>query len=381
VVDRSGTVGPLTMFCDIYSGKTVLVTGHTGFKGSWLTTWLLKLGANVVGYSLPPPTVPSLFESCRLAERITHIEGDVRDTPSIHAVLQKYRPDFVFHLAAQSLVRESYIAPRVTFDTNVMGTISVLEALRLEPFPCSFVVVSSDKCYQNNDWEFTYRETDPLGGHDPYSASKAATEIAVASYRSSFFPPGTVTQHGITLASARAGNVIGGGDWSKDRIVPDAIRALSEGRVLRVRNPASVRPWQHVLEPLSGYLWLAAVMSGPGGEQFASSWNFGPLNDEIHTVAELSSSIVAAWGQGAWHAEDEVSAVHETRTLRLAIDKAQLRLSWRPVWDFATAVRRTVAWYRGNLARPAPEKAYGACLEDIALYEVAATEKDLAWTS
>jgi CDP-glucose 4,6-dehydratase len=290
----------LVMFLDCYSNTSVLVTGHTGFKGTWLSLWLHSLGAHVIGYSMKPPTTPNLFEACGLEEHIQHFEGDIRDTMAISEVVAIHKPKFIFHLAALPLVRDSYSSPRETFDTNVMGTISVLDALRTNTNPCSVVVVSTDKCYANASWEYGYRETDTLGGHDPYSASKAAMELAVSSYRQSFFSPDVVGEHNVRVSSARAGNVIGGGDWSQDRIVPDAIRALAEERKLKVRSPRAVRPWQHVLEPLSGYLWLAASMSRDEGGRLASSWNFGPLPSETYTVAALVDRIIAAWGRGEW---------------------------------------------------------------------------------
>jgi CDP-glucose 4,6-dehydratase len=279
-------------------------------------------------------------------------------------------------------VRESYANPAETFEVNVMGTISVLDALRGGCHPCSVVIVSTDKCYENREWEYGYREVDRLGGHDPYSASKAAMEVALASYRLSFFPPERVDEHGVRLASARAGNVIGGGDWSKDRIVPDAIRALSAGEPLKVRKPDSVRPWQHVLEPLSGYLWLAVRMSAEGGKRYATSWNFGPLPGDAHTVGKLADSIVETWGTGSWYADDEAGSPHEASLLMLSIDRARVQLGWEPVWDFDTAVGRTVAWYKSFYTNQSSQKqVYGACLDDIEAYERAAKEKNLAWTS
>ena len=245
------------MFCGLYAGKRVLVTGHTGFKGSWLCEWLLGLGAKVTGYSLSPPTQPALFEQLGLAGRLRHIIGDIRDLPGLSRALRKARPDFVFHLAAQPLVRDSYANPVETFAVNLMGTVHVLEALRSVRHPCAAVFITTDKCYENREWAYGYREDDPLGGSDPYSASKGAAELAISSYRRSFFG-----SHPVRIASARAGNVIGGGDWAVDRIVPDCMRALEKGKPIPVRNPKATRPWQHVLEPLSGYLWLGACLAG-----------------------------------------------------------------------------------------------------------------------
>ncbi len=365
------------MFGGAYDGKKVLITGHTGFKGSWLTTWLLQLGARVAGYALAPPTNPSLFRACGLIDRIDHTEADVRDGGWLRETVSRWKPDFIFHLAAQPLVRDSYVIPVETYDINIMGTVHLLEAVRREGHACSVVVVTSDKCYENREWEYGYRETDRLGGRDPYSASKAVVETVVASYRSSFFSSDT----GVRVATARAGNVIGGGDWSTDRIVPDAIRALQAGTTLIVRNPSGVRPWQHVVEPLGAYLWLGARLSTHGGEALADAWNFGPAESETRRVAELADALVTAWGDGRWQPQDGADGPHEAGILRLCIDKAQASLGWRPVWNFNTALTRTVNWYK---AVPMDDTEAGvaseACLEDIGAYEGEAREKGAAWT-
>lgn len=369
-------VEAVVMFGGAYDGKTVLITGHTGFKGSWLTMWLLRLGAHVAGYALEPPTSPSLFRSCGLSSLIDHTEADVRDGERLRATVAGGKPDYIFHLAAQPLVRDSYLMPVETYEINVMGTINLLDAVRREGHACSIVVVSSDKCYENREWEYGYRELDRLGGHDPYSASKAAMEVAVASYRSSYFNSGKVR-----VATARAGNVIGGGDWSSDRIVPDAIRSLQEGTPLAVRHSAAVRPWQHVLEPLGGYLLLGAALMSPSGEALTEAWNFGPTESDTRCVAELADAVIAAWGEGRWQRQDDVDSAHEARILRLCIDKARASLDWRPVWDFDTAVSRSVNWYRTTRQDDAnSEIAYQACLNDIRAYEDAAREMALAWT-
>lgn len=365
------------MFGGAYDGKRVLITGHTGFKGSWLTTWLLRLGARVAGYSLAPPTNPSLFRACGLIDRIDHTEADVRDGERLRETVSRWKPDFIFHLAAQPLVRDSYVMPVDTYDINVMGTVNLLDAVRRESHACSVVVVTSDKCYENREWEYGYREIDRLGGHDPYSASKAAMEIVVASYRSSYFTRDT----GVRLATARAGNVIGGGNWSADRIVPDAIRALQAGTTLIVRNPDAVRPWQHVLEPLGGYLWLGARLSAPDGESLATAWNFGPADSETRRVAELADAIVTAWGSGQWQPQVGADDLHEAGILRLSIDKAQASLGWRPVWDFITSVTKTVKWYRTvRMDDTDGGGAHTACLEDIRAYEREARGKEAVWT-
>ncbi len=370
------------MFNDAFAQRTVLVTGHTGFKGAWLALWLRRLGARVVGYALDPPTDPSLFGSCGPQPVDVDVRRDIRDGAALERVVREQAPDYIFHLAAQPLVRESYRSPRETFEVNVIGTLAVLEAVRAAARPCTVLGVSTDKCYENREWVYGYRESDPLGGHDPYSASKGAMEIAFASFRSSFFPPAEVARHGVRMASARAGNVVGGGDWSADRIVPDAVRALLRGEPLEVRNPASIRPWQHVLEPLSGYLGLAARLAAPGGEALSGGWNFGPTPGLDYSVGQVADALVAAWGHGTWTSPPpRADAPHEARLLKLCIDQATSELGWRPVWDFATTIERTARWYQRTAeARPSCS-ALAACQGDIEAYEDAARSKGLAWTS
>lgn len=332
-----------------FSGKRVLLTGHTGFKGSWLTLWLWRLGARVSGFALAPDTTPSAFDLLQLASRCErHVLGDVRDAAALRRVVRESLPEFVFHLAAQSLVRRSRAEPVTTFDTNVMGTLHVLEALRAEGSRATVVIVTSDKCYENREDGREHREEDPLGGDDLYSASKAATEILVASYRTNFFAPERLAEHGLALCSARAGNVIGGGDWALDRIVPDCVRALARGEPIVVRNPGSIRPWQHVLEPLSGYLTLAAhAARGEPAERarFCEAWNFGPTASSTRPVRELVEALVARWGEGRWETRPEPDAPLESKVLRLSIDKAVRRLGWRPRFTFEQALVCTVAWY------------------------------------
>ncbi|MBS2014142.1 MAG: CDP-glucose 4,6-dehydratase [Deltaproteobacteria bacterium] len=330
-----------------YRGAKVLVTGHTGFKGSWLTTWLSELGAHVTGFALAPDTKPSMFELLRLSERCTHELGDVRDLERTEAVVRKAAPDFVFHLAAQSLVRRSYAAPVDTIATNVMGTTHVLEAVRRAGKPAVVVVVSSDKCYENREWPYAYREEDAMGGHDPYSMSKGATELVAASYRRSFFDPRKIAEHGVAIASGRAGNVIGGGDWCEDRLVPDIMNALASGRAIPVRNPASVRPWQHVLEPLAGYLVLGARMKAERG-RFCEPYNFGPALDSCRTVREMVQAFIEAWGEGTWEDKSDPSAPHEAVLLRLAVDKAFASLGVAPRWGTRATVQATTEWYRAH---------------------------------
>lgn len=329
----------------IYQGKTVWLSGHTGFKGAWLANWLLDWGAEVHGFALEPPTQPSLFGQTGLAGRLRHQIGDLRDPKAVQDAIHAAQPDFVFHLAAQALVRQSFVEPVETYATNVLGTIHVMEALRTLTKPCAAVLVTTDKCYENKEWVHGYREEDPLGGYDPYSSSKAAAEIAIASWRRSFFPE----SHPVRLASVRAGNVIGGGDWAQDRIIPDCIRALRQGQAIPVRNKISTRPWQHVLDPLSGYLWLAAVLAEPPlrpypAGQFCSAFNFGPNLDSNRTVAQIVAEVLKHW-PGEWLDRSDPDAVHEAKLLNLTVDKAFHLLGWRPVWGFEQAVENTVAWY------------------------------------
>ncbi|MBQ6140036.1 MAG: CDP-glucose 4,6-dehydratase [Kiritimatiellae bacterium] len=326
-----------------YQGRRVLVTGHTGFKGSWLCEWLLALGAEVHGFALEPPTRPSLFNQLKLAKRIaSHMVGDVRDLPALVRTMRRVKPDFVFHLAAQPLVRLSYEKPAETFDTNVMGTVNVLEAVRRIGRQISVVCITTDKVYENNEKGRPFRETDPFGGHDPYSASKGACEIVISSYRRSFF--GTPNSP-VWVASARAGNVIGGGDWAKDRIVPDAMRALAKGATIPVRNSASTRPWQHVLEPLGGYLALGvALAKRERFDEVCGGFNFGPDPKANRTVKELVEEMLK-WRKGTWVDKSDPNAVHEAGLLNLDIRKARRVLGWKPRWGFEETVKNTVQWY------------------------------------
>ncbi|MFN0066133.1 MAG: CDP-glucose 4,6-dehydratase [Limisphaerales bacterium] len=348
-----------------YRGRRVLVTGHTGFKGSWLCEWLLALGAEVTGLALAPDTNPSLFEQLGLGRRMNSILGDIRNEGGVRRLVLETRPDRVFHLAAQPLVRRSYREPVLTWQTNVLGTIHLLEALRELTNPCVAVIVTTDKCYENREWVHGYREEDPLGGHDPYSSSKAGAEIAVAAWRRSYFKDSPVR-----LATARAGNVIGGGDWSEDRIFPDIIRALSRRQPVRVRNPRATRPWQHVLEPLGGYLTLAARLAvAPAGQgALASAFNFGPGHEANRTVRELVEEVLRHW-PGQWQDASDPNAVHEAGLLQLSSDRAAALLGWSPVWGFAEAVRETVRWHHDAQD---PDRVAALTRDQIAAYQARA---------
>lgn len=327
------------------SGRRVWLTGHTGFKGSWLAACLLDEGAEVHGYALEPPTEPALFDAIGLRRRLHHVHGDVRDREAVASACAAADPDVVFHLAAQAIVRASYAEPVETFDANVMGTVHVLDAVRRRGKPCAVVVVTSDKCYEEHGNPRPHREDDPMGGHDPYAASKGAAELVVAAWRRSFFPAERFGEHGVAVATARAGNVIGGGDWARDRIVPDIVRALFAGKPVALRNPLAIRPWQHVLDALSGYRALALAMLGPEGASFGEGWNFGPAADDRVNVRDLTERVLARWGTGAWELAADAQAPREAPFLALDATKATARLAWRPRWRAAEAVDATVAWY------------------------------------
>ncbi|MDE8652349.1 CDP-glucose 4,6-dehydratase [Novosphingobium album (ex Liu et al. 2023)] len=324
-----------------WAGRRVLVTGHTGFKGSWLALWLDAMGADVTGFALPAPTQPSLFETARIAERLRHIEGDVRDPAALAAAFAAARPEVVFHLAAQPLVRLSYDDPAGTYATNVMGTVNVLEAARAAPGVRAIVAVTSDKCYENREWIWPYRETDPMGGHDPYSSSKGCAELVVAAWRRSFF----AGEGAPALASARAGNVIGGGDWAADRLVPDLVRAFAAGAAPLIRNPQAVRPWQHVLEALGGYILLAEHLL-TGDRTFAEGWNFGPSDEDARPVAWIVERMRAAWGDAGAMVPDRGPRPHEAGLLRLDSAKARAALGWQPRLRLETALDWIVDWHK-----------------------------------
>ena len=337
----------LVMFGGGFTGERVFVTGDTGFKGAWLANWLSRVGADVTGYALDPPTNPSLFAAIDLGARIRHVTGDVRDPDRLVAEVQAAAPLAIFHLAAKALVRGAYASPHETFETNVMGTVNVLEAARSCPSVKAVVIVTSDKVYQNPETGFAFREGDPLGGTDPYGASKGAAELVTAAYRESFF------RDGAAIASVRAGNVIGGGDWAPDRIIPDSVRALVAGEPIVVRNPDAIRPWQHVLEPLSGYMHLGALLLD-GGSRYAQAWNFGPTEDRSdEKVRWVVDQFIGEWGSGSWTPYQGTDVQpHEAQRLSLDSAKAREQLGWAPVWDSKTAVRRTAGWYRAYYRAP-----------------------------
>ena len=359
-----------TLLATAFRGRRVFLTGHTGFKGSWLAVWLNRLGARVSGYALEPPTQPSSYAVNAVEPLLAHSWlADIRDTSEVAAAIAAADPEVIFHLAAQPLVRESYRCPLETHAVNYLGTANVLEAVRRRGRPCTVVVITTDKCYENREQVWGYRENDGLGGHDPYSASKAAAELVTASYRSSFFPTNATAAHGVRIATARAGNVIGGGDWAADRIVPDLVRAITTGEPLEIRSPQAIRPWQHVLEPLSGYLLLAARMLSDTTGRFSEAWNFGPLPEGSRTVGELADAFIARWGQGSWQTPGTRPTLHETTRLQLSIDKAIQLLGWQPRWDFTATINRTADWYR-RWANSTAEM-LAATEDDIAAYEQA----------
>ncbi len=374
-------------FGDFFRNKKILVTGDTGFKGSWLCFWLKQLGAEVYGLALEPNTIPSNFQILCLDEDIEHYTVDIRDVDSTKEIVKKIKPNIVFHLAAQALVRLSYKLPLETLETNFMGTAYLLQSIREVGYsannPCSVVIITSDKCYENMETFYAYREGDALGGHDIYGMSKGAAELLISSWRRCFFPPLNWSVHGISLVSARAGNVIGGGDWAENRIVADCLRALAQNKEIRVRNPQSIRPWQHVLEPLSGYLQLAAEAANARGKrpELMSAYNFGPGRSSERTVEELVELVIKCWGSGSWKHTKESEAAHEAVYLKLSTDKAWHLLGWRTVWDFETSVRHTINWYKQaytyNFETKRMRKLTAAQIEK---YTVDAAKQGLHWT-
>lgn len=333
------------LFSNIYNGKRVLITGHTGFKGSWLSIWLNEVGANVIGYALNPPTTPSLFEVCDLEKKVTSIVGDIRNPRMLRDVLEKYQPEIVFHMAAQSLVRYSYKEPVETYETNTMGTVNLFEVCRHTPSVRVIINITSDKCYENRELDCSYKENDPMGGYDPYSSSKGCAELITNAYLKSFFNPENFKEHGKCLASVRAGNAVGGGDWGEDRLIPDCIKALLKNKPTVVRDPNAVRPWQHVLEPLFGYLLLAQRLY-QDGPRFTGGWNFGPDDKDAKPVRWLVERMAEMWGNNASWEIDQGNNPYEAHFLKLDCSKAKSKLGWHPRWNLKLALKKTVEWFK-----------------------------------
>lgn len=345
---------------DFWRGKRVFLTGHTGFKGSWLSLWLQSMGAHLHGYALPPPTQPALFEEAQVAQGMQSTLGDVRDLSELTKAMREFEPEIVLHMAAQSLVRLSYVQPVDTYATNVMGTVHVLEATRLTESVRVVLNVTTDKCYENKEWHWGYREDEPMGGHDPYSNSKGCAELVTSAYRRSF-----MASRGVALASARAGNVIGGGDWAQDRLVPDILRALESDQPVLIRNPNAIRPWQHVLEPLSGYLTLVQHLSA-SGQRFAQAWNFGPRDEDAQPVQWISQRMTQAWSRDAKWQVAQGNHPHEAHFLKLDISKAKAELGWHPRWSLDTALQKIIEWHQAWLAG---RNVRELCLSQIAQYQ------------
>jgi CDP-glucose 4,6-dehydratase len=335
----------LEMNAAFWKGKRVLLTGHTGFKGSWLSLWLQTMGAQVVGYALAPPSNPSLFNIAEVGKGMISIIADIRDLGHLRKIFAEHKPEIVIHMAAQALVRYSYVEPVETYSTNVMGTVNLLEAVRGTKSVRAVVNVTSDKCYENREWVWGYRENEAMGGYDPYSNSKGCAELVSAAYRNSYFHPGKYKEHGVAIASARAGNVIGGGDWAEDRLIPDIMRAISQGKPVYIRSPHAIRPWQHVLEPLSGYLALAQKLYEEGAT-YAEGWNFGPNDEDAKPVEWIVEKMTEAWGEGANWVLDGGDHPHEAHYLKLDCSKAKMRLDWHPRWHLEEALGAIIDWQR-----------------------------------
>jgi len=337
------------LFNETYSGRRVLITGHTGFKGSWLSLLLTELGAEVFGYALEPPTTPSLFKEAGLDELVTSKIADIRDLDILQDFLRKVEPEIVIHMAAQPLVRESYKTPVETYAINVMGTVNLLEACRNVPTVKAIVNVTTDKCYENKEWPWGYRENEPMGGYDPYSNSKGCSELVTSAYRNSYFNPKSYKEHGVAVATARAGNVIGGGDWADDRLIPDFIRAITNGEKLMIRSPYAIRPWQHVLEPLTGYLKLAGKLFTEGSK-YAQAWNFGPDDSDARNVEWITATICNLWGENTTFAVDKNPQPHEANYLKLDCSKAKSELEWYPKWNIHQTLEKIVTWNKDFIA-------------------------------
>ncbi len=333
---------------NFWKNKKVLITGHTGFKGSWLCLILHEFGANICGYALDPPTNPSLFVEANVENLITSCIGDIRDYKNVFDVINKFEPEIVIHMAAQPLVRESYIDPLTTYETNVMGTVHLLEACRNVKSVRAIINVTTDKCYENKEWEWGYRENEPMGGYDPYSNSKGCSELITSSYRDSFFNIKDYKSHGVALASARAGNVIGGGDWANDRLIPDFIKSIADNKKVKIRSPYAIRPWQHVLEPLSGYILLAEKLYKEGNK-YAEGWNFGPEDSDVKNVKWIIDKICAVWGEKTSYEIEKTDKFHEANYLKLDCSKAKTKLDWYPRWNLEKTIFNIVDWNRAYL--------------------------------
>lgn len=363
------------LFNNVFDGKTVLITGHTGFMGSWLSIWLNELGANVIGYGLEPYTGNDNFVVTNLEGKITSIIGDIRNYGKLLNAFKEYKPDVAFHLAAQALVRLSYIEPKQTYDTNIGGAVNFFEAVRKTDSCKVAINITSDKCYENKEWIWGYRENDPMGGYDPYSSSKGCSELITSAYRRSFFYPQKFDSHKKTISSVRAGNVIGGGDWRNDRLIPDCVMTLKNNEEIQIRNPKSTRPWQYVLEPLSGYLLLASKMY-ENGEKYSGAWNFGPEHSSIWTVEEIVKKVINCWGKGNWKdtSKSNMNKPHEAKLLSLDISKALNYLGWEPVLNVDEVIKLTVEWYKENKIN------YEFDVGQINKYVSIAKNKNIGWT-
>lgn len=350
--------------------KKVFVTGHTGFKGSWLSLWLQQLGSEVTGYALSPPTDPSLFKAAQVEQGMISIIGDIRDGELLTNAIQQAEPDIVIHLAAQPLVRQSYVDPVLTYTTNIIGTVQLLEAVRQTPSVRAVVNVTTDKCYENKEWMWGYRENEPMGGFDPYSSSKGCSELVTAAYRNSFFDTASQGKHQVALATARAGNVIGGGDWANDRLIPDVLRAIEAGQSVKIRNPNATRPWQHVLDPLNGYLALAEKLYTEGSA-FAEAFNFGPAEEDAKPVKWIVEQLIQSLGEGAsWHL-DGSKHPHEAHYLKLDCSKARIMLGWQPNWNLTQALQAIITWHKVHSAHQSTTTVRTLCLQQIKEYSQA----------
>jgi CDP-glucose 4,6-dehydratase len=350
-----------------WCGKKVFITGHTGFKGSWLSLWLQQLDADVIGYALEPTSRPNLFEVARVPQRMTSIIGDIRDGSMLTNAMRHVAPDIVIHMAAQALVRRSYVCPVETYSTNILGTVNLLEAVRQTPSVRAVVNVTTDKCYENKEWVWGYRESDPMGGSDPYSSSKGCAELVTAAYRNSFFNPASNSEHQVALATGRAGNVIGGGDWSEDRLIPDILRAIQNGERVAIRNPRATRPWQHVLEPLSGYLALAEKLYSEG-VAFAEAFNFGPADEDAKPVQWIAEQLTRSWGDGASWQLDGGTHPHEAHYLKLDCSKARTKLDWSPRWPIRKAIQEIIVWHKAHFEHYSSHDMRALCLQQIEDY-------------